>query len=527
VNAGVVAFKAACRVLFSQGDRSFAAGLHDPARAQASALRRALSQVVGTEFGRAHGLRGNETYGAFKSLVPVRDYDGIRPWIDLQAVSTGPVLTRERVTVYEETSGSSGGRKLIPYTPALLADFSYCFSRWASDLIRHGPRFETGRIFFGISPLFRERIRTPTGVPVGFPDDTAYLSPILRRLFGPLWIETPELHTESDPHRCRIALATRLLMESRLEVVSIWSPTYLLSLLSLVEREREAVLSGLRWGWVEPQGTAQRLRLLEQASIDWQQVWPELKLISCWSDASSGVPAEALRNLFPRALLQGKGLLSTEAAVTIPLLAAPAPVPLVNRVFLECERPSGEIVTLCELEEGEQVGLIVSQTGGLLRYRTHDRVVVAGRWGRAPCLRFLGRDNLLSDLVGEKLDERFVRQALAHAYERSTACRFLVPAAADAGAPGYVCITDNQQDSPGPLERELLAGFQYQQARLLGQLHPITIRYVPDARERFEQLFLRRGLTWGDIKFAALIPGVCTGELRRLVGPMGGARSHG
>src|SRR5207253_1141539 len=73
---------------------------------------------------------------------------------------------------------------------------------------------------------------------------------------------------------------------------------------------------------------AARLRLLRADPIPWDQLWPALKLLSCWTDGSSGLFVDSLSRRFPGVLLQGKGLLATEAPITIPLIYAPAPVPL-------------------------------------------------------------------------------------------------------------------------------------------------------------------------------------------------------
>ena len=68
--------------------------------------------------------------------------------------------------------------------------------------------------------------------------------------------------------------------------------------------------------------------------------------------------------------------------------------------------------------------MIVSQKGGLTRYRMNDRVQVAGRYRATPCLRFVGRASEVSDLVGEKLHERFVREALEREFPSGPAAHF-------------------------------------------------------------------------------------------------------
>ena len=513
------------RLLWACRYGRFHAALARPQVAQARLLKAILAAAARTEYGRQYAITGRESYREFRERVPIVDYDDLAPWIERQTSRGGPVVTPEPPLVYEQTSGSSGRQKLIPYTRSLLASFNACFVIWAYDLLARGPRFETGRLFLSASPAFRQERATPSGVPLGFDDDSQYLSPTIRRLLGPGFVAPPGLKAVTDPTAYRLALATALVAEARLEIISVWSPTYLLALLDFITEHREAIGRALAGGDLEAGGRrftfapaqAARLRLLRADPIPWDQLWPALKLLSCWTDGSSGLFVDSLSRRFPGVLLQGKGLLATEAPITIPLIYAPAPVPLVDEVFLELEDEAGCVTPLHEVDDGSVYGVILTQLGGLLRYRMHDRVVVQGRVERTPCLRFIGRDNQVSDLVGEKVNEAFVRDALRRVFGDAEAFSFLVPVAAHGGPPHYACVTDQPAGaSPARascLEAELSRAFHYRQARLLGQLAPVGLVACAAARERFEQYFLGRGLVWGDIKYTALLVRPTPGEV--------------
>ena len=113
--------------------------------------------------------------------------------------------------------------------------------------------------------------------------------------------------------------------------------------------------------------------------------------------------------------------------MTVPVCAAPAPVPLLGEVFHEFETSGGDVLRLHELEDGEDYTVLVSQAAGLVRYRLGDQVRCEGRLGRVPCLRFLGRTEDVTDLVGEKLHERFVREALRTTVARGGVFACLLP----------------------------------------------------------------------------------------------------
>ncbi len=517
------------RLLWARRAARFRAALARPHIAQARLLRTILGAAARTEYGRHYAITGRESYREFRERVPIVDYEDLAPWIERQASHGGTIVTPEQPLVYEQTSGSSGRRKLIPYTCELLGSFNACFVVWAYDLLARGPRFETGRLFFSASPAFRQERTTPSGVPLGFDDDSQYLAPAIRRLLGSGFVAPQGLKGVTDPTAYRLALATSLLAEARLEIISVWSPTYLLALLEFLAEHRATIGRALARGNLEAGGRCfeftpvpeARLRLLHADPIPWVQLWPALKLLSCWTDGSSGTFVEALRRRLPGVFLQGKGLLATEAPITVPLIDAPAPVPLVDEVLLELEDDAGQVIPLHEAEDGAVYGVIVTQLGGLLRYRMHDRVVVDGRVGRTPCLRFIGRDDQVSDLVGEKLNEAFVRGALRRVFGDAEAFSFLVPVTAQKEPPRYACIPDPPA-GPRPgrgawLEAELAQAFHYRQARLLGQL--ASVRVVPraTAREQFEEHFFGRGLVWGDIKYAALLVRPTPAEVASLV----------
>lgn len=528
------AFQRGFTAAFARRNRAFERRLEDPDRAQAALLHDLIRRLARTEYGRSYGVHGGESYQGFSRKLPCVTYEEIRPWIDRQAGSRQPVLTPEPVQIFEQTSGSSGPKKLIPYTRSLLASFDRLFFLWVYDLVAHGPELQTGKTFISISPAVRDERRTPSGVPIGFEDDLQYLSGPMRWMFGSRFLVPPGIGQVRDFSEYRRILAARLIAERDLEVISIWSPTYLTSLLDWASANRERLLGDLERGGIEVDGRAFSLprrpdarSLLEgRRPVEWRRVWPGLRLLSCWTDGGAAFFVNRLRREFPGVMIQGKGLLATEAPITLPLIRAPAPVPLLDEVFLEFESDGGQVLRLHELAEGAQYEVIVSQKGGLSRYRMNDHVVVTGRHRGTPCLRFVGRARKVSDLVGEKLHERFVRRTirrvLGHRVPAEAAFAFLVPVRRLRTGCYYVCVTDyggSADGSLGPaLETELQKAFQYRHARSLGQLAPVRAVVRSDARDRYYRHFMARGMKWGEIKYETLIGPVDEAELADLIG---------
>jgi len=499
--------------------------------------RQVLRQTAATAYGRSLGLLGTESYEEFVLRVPAVDYDMLAPWITRQAATKEPVVTTEPIGLYEETSGSSGVSKLVPYPPSLLRALNDYLLLWTADLIANGPTFGTGRMFLSLSPACRALGATPSGVPIGVTNDTEYFTPRVRRFLGPRLVAPPGITNVRDPYTFRRLLASSLVAASDLEIISVWSPTYLLSLLQFIEDHRDTLHDDLVRGRVRlgagtvpmPACSPGRLALLRRSTIEWSRLWPRLKLLSAWADGTSRPFAMKVREKFPDVLFQPKGLLATEGPMTLPMCRSAGPIPLPHLMFYEVAADDGTTRRLHELAPGDEGNLIVSRPG-LLRYQTHDRVGVVGHYHGVPCLEFRGRSNQVSDLVGEKLNEACVAGVLARVLG-SQRCALLLP---DPGPPsGYHCLIERRRGEEMPaalatrVDSALRRVMQYDQARLLGQLAPIEVHIVPDLRERYERVLSLRGLKWGDIKFSALLPQPRIGELEVLLQGTGSSASRG
>jgi hypothetical protein len=519
---GFQIFSHAYRAAYAGAYRRFVESLAAPRRAQDRLLAGIVRDLAGTEYGRQHDLAGHDRYEAFASKLPIVEYGQLSPWIERQIASGRPVISPGGATFYERTSGSSGASKPIPYTRTLQRSFVHMFLLWVYDCLAHGPRLRSGRTFLSVSPCLAPRTPAAGKARATPQDDTEFLPVPLRWLFGRYLVVPPGLSRIADPNIFRRALAASLLSEPALEVLSVWNPSYLSSLLQFIEQNRGLVARDLRAGQVA--GDAFRFRLpdaaasyrmsiaerLEAAAPDFQALWPQLKLLSCWTDASAALVLEPLRRRLPHVPVQGKGLVSTESPITVPLWQASAPVPLVTDVFLEFAGDDGSVRRLHEIETGGRYDLIITQRSGLARYRIGDRVEVVGRFRSVPTLRFVGRSAEVSDLVGEKLNEGFVRRALGRDSALYQVRWILLPTITH-GQAGYLCLYDGPQ-SPGALaqaiDERLQAAHHYRLARQLGQLEPLRAQRQARLDDAYLAWGESQGRTWGNVKPCALLSSV-------------------
>src|SRR5882757_9181309 len=97
--------------------------LRDPGATQQQVLRELIQRNAGCAFGRQHGFTGLRTPAEFAARIPLATYEDLEPWIRRIMRGEQSVLTTDPVTHLVPTSGSSGARKLIPFTGQLQREF--------------------------------------------------------------------------------------------------------------------------------------------------------------------------------------------------------------------------------------------------------------------------------------------------------------------------------------------------------------------------------------------------------------------
>ena len=347
----------------------------------------------------------------FRAQVPIRDYDALRPWIERAAAGESGLLTTEPVIAFEETGGSTSGRKLIPYTQTSLAAFRAAVLPWLFDLADERPETFDGRAYVALSPVARAPRVTAGGIPIGLPSEGAYLGADLAQAFAAVLAVPVEVAEVCDVDDWRLLTLRHLLAASDLTFISVWSPTFLIDLVEALPALAEPLLKSIRDGAADPQRVHVISAALARRPIDTRSIWPRLATVSAWADGGSRAYAGRLQELFPQAQLQPKGLLATEGAVTIPRQGSSFGVPALSSAFLEFIDDAGRSHLCDELRDGESYRVVMTTPGGLYRYDLGDRLSCRGYTGALPRLEFIGRA-ASTDIVGEKLSEDFVTHAL-------------------------------------------------------------------------------------------------------------------
>jgi hypothetical protein len=485
-------------------------------RSQRLRLQHYLRGNAKTEFGRKHGFANIRSWEEYADKVPARSFDELRPWIDRIAAGEQGILTENRVRLFEPSSGSTGPEKWVPYTASLQAEFRRAVAVWVTATFLAHPSLMAGRAYWSLTPAISRTSRRESVVPVGFDTDSEYLGGAMQALINLTLVTRPQLGQITDMEMFwRLTLL--LLLKCRdLRMISVWHPTYLSLLLQQLCRNWDGLLQDLRQGLTirHPElrissdiSRARELSKMEPGAP--AEIWPRLGLISCWTDAHASGYLHEIKAAFPDACLQPKGLVATEAFVTIPL-GGLRPLAIRSH-FFEFFDDDGRIRAPWQLKSGQTCTLVVTTGGGLYRYRLEDRVEVNGFFGQIPSLRFLGKNDNVSDYFGEKLSESFAANALKEAFlTHGLQPGFAMLAIDDLdNRPAYKLYLDCRGDIPATLAEkldvELRKNPHYDLCLRLGQLEGACIVPVSgDAFDRYTRRLAGRGIRLGDIKPTAL-----------------------
>lgn len=419
---------------------------------QKNILKRIITNNKNAKYCKKYNFSQIKDYQTWQNQVPIVDYEDIELYIrDKNA------LTSNHIKIFEPTSGSSGIQKLIPYTEELRQEFQNGIKVWLFDLYIHNPKLFFYKSYWSISP----KTKTENS-EIGFEKDEEYFSK-LEQFFLNIIMVQPDLKGDF----CENTKEELLKEKDNIGLISIWSPTFLDS-------------------------------VLNNEKIDFKN----LKILSCWADTASKIYAKKLCEKYPKATIQPKGLLATEGITSFPLWNKGCIVSYLSH-FYEFIDNEGNIFLLNDLEKDRQYTVILTTSGGLYRYNTHDIIKVTGFYYKLPIIEFISRDNNVSDFFGEKISENFVNNVFDKLF-------FKKPNFAVLGFNKYkyTLFIEGNCDAE-LLEKALEQNYHYKNCIELGQLKHCTVEFVTDGNEKFQQYYLSRGIKLGDIKIKSLDNNVC------------------
>lgn len=499
---------------------------------------------MNTDFGTKHNFALIKDINEFRQRVPISTYDSYDEFIRIIRRGTKNVLTKEDITLLEPTSGSSSHSKYVPYNNSLKEEFRNGLIPWLYDIYSKRPKLLSGAAYWSITPILNNKKAGKGKIAVGFEDDTEYFG-FPQNLLVKLALAVP-----SDISKIRNIIAFKyitllfLLKNKNLTFISIWNPTFLKFLFESLNKWSGFLVEDIKNGTITPPvnidaKTKNRLlkklqkdekraieiarildvwktRKMESGKSMYKDIWPNLELISCWTDGNSAQYKGIVEDLFPGIEIQGKGLIATEGFVSLPLTGEKAPILAVNSHFFEfIDIQTGDIKLAHELTVNKKYSVVITTSGGLYRYRLQDVIQVIGYKGQAPLLRFINKENNISDIFGEKINQGQVsiifKKLLKH-YNIDVNF-FMLSYYDDTNNNSYVIYLEFKKQYPikklklfrEVFEKELRKNYHYNYCRILNQLAKVRLfRIKSNGINCFIHTNQKMGQKLGNIKPMAL-----------------------
>ncbi len=465
----------------------------DIKKVQEKYLLNILKKNRNTVYGKKYNFDKIRNYDDFIKNVPLTVYEDYEPYIDAMADRKRNILTSEKIRLFELTSGSSGGKKMIPYTKTLSREFLCGIKPWLYDMGKSIKGVSEGKSYWSITPVTEGKTFTKGGIAVGFEEDSEYFGAVVRFIMNRIFAVDGSVKFSENMQDFYFKTASALVNCSELSLISVWNPTFLTILCEFIVENAEKL--------ADTMPVKCRKNFLESASQKrFDKVFPKLSVISCWADGSASDFVPQLSEMFPGVVIQPKGILATECFISFPLCGEEGSrLSIYSHFFEFMNIENGSLVTADRLVEGEYE-VIVTTGGGFYRYRIGDIVKVLKVFeNRPPLVKFLGRRGISVDMFGEKLTEEFVREVCIKLNITGCFC-MLAP-----DEKRYCLYTDSGSVSASELDLLLCESYHYNYCRKLGQLKKATVRKVSGnpAKAYIERL-TSEGMRAGDIKPAYL-----------------------
>ena len=94
--------------------------INNPLDFQKKIFYNLIKEATDTDFGKDHNFHKIKDYTDFQAEVPVRDYEGLRPYVEKMLSGKASVLWPGKPLYYAKTSGTTSGVKYIPLSKASM-----------------------------------------------------------------------------------------------------------------------------------------------------------------------------------------------------------------------------------------------------------------------------------------------------------------------------------------------------------------------------------------------------------------------
>jgi hypothetical protein len=516
----------ALKTLFFKA-RAFEKATRDPIKAQKRVLFEYLARNNATEYGLKYRFSKITSIKDYQNIVPMSDCEVLRPYIERMTRGEDNILTSDRPVFFGLTSGTTGHPKFIPVTKYSRVKKAEVSSLWAYYILRDHPGIFKGKVLAVVNA--EKEGSTESGCLYGAETGHGYKN--IPRLVRDMYAIPYVVYTVKD-YASRYYCIMRMGMEHDVTTVAALNPSTIMLLCQMAEEWKDDIIHDIERGalrgdldipvetkreiekHLKPNARrAGELRGILDADkrLLPKYFWPNIQLIECWKGGPMRLYLEDLRQYFGDVPIRDFGCLSTETRSSIPMSDTGAGgVLAINTNFYEfvreeeMEMPKRRFLLCDELEVGKEYFLIVTTPGGLYRYNIDDIIKVNGFFNRTPIIEFAQKGLNVVSLMGEKVYEVHVSEAVSRAAaENKILMKFFSASVQLDKPPRYIFLVeflgDPRREEKEALLRSIEEGLgrenaEYRYAReslLLGE--PIMKVVAPGAFERYRTKRIAEG----------------------------------
>lgn len=521
-----------------------------PRLASEHTLRDILSISKDTVFGKEHHFdeilsasTDSELFAMYQHLVPVNDYEALRPYVERHKNGETGILFPGRPEMYATTSGTTSAPKWIPMTRKYLRDvYGKMSNVWVWNFIKHRKMALAGKVFAIVGKECE-----------GYaPDGTLYgsVSGVLVRDIPHIIKKrytAPASVMSIDDYAARNYTLMRLALQHW--DVTLWStanPSTILELQRTVDENLDIMIEDIEKGtlsdkfaidnsireelkaYMRPRPKrAKELRELRDKNggrILPRDYWKKLQILSTWKCGNTKVYMDKYLDYFDfeQTCYQELGYIATECRFGFALDMSNESVLFPHLHYYEfvpeedMDKPHKRFLQVDELEQGKRYCTYVTTYSGLFRYNMNDLVEVGGMYEKTPTIHMVGKVNGIVSLTGEKLYEPQFIEAVHQAEEEIKIKTKFFVGFADVNESDYHFYFEFADEETTQETADMFANvvdeklrainIEYESKRASFRLNaPIAHRLQKNAYARFKSACLEDGMRDGQFKFNLLM----------------------
>lgn len=410
----------------------------NPMEYQKDFLMKVLDDNKDTEYGKKYNFADIKSIEDFQNQVPVIIYEDIESEIERMKNGEKNVLTAYEFDHFNETSGTVGAKKAIPFTKEQAAIFTKYDYHYMNGLYTKcfGTKWMSGRTFATSEGNYKT---LPSGLTIGCASAKMAqfirggedaLDQMRRVIYtSPLEATLPGKDIDTKYIHCRFAL-----MDKNISSIVCGFYSHMMHLMTYIGDNYEMFIDDIEKGIISdevklpksiresllkkikpmPERAAELREVFKNGPLLFMpKVWPNLQFIVGVGGDGFKIYNENLTKHFHGGKVKNifVGIKSTEGLYSVAfeeenINSVLAP----GSCFMEflpedADNDFSKLVTLDKLEVGKIYELVITDLCGMYRYRLYDTVKVTGFLNKTPLVDFMYRSNNTINLQCENTTE--------------------------------------------------------------------------------------------------------------------------